>query len=367
MRFCGAFYCLGGKNCKKMESMEALIKFTKEMTSRTRWIPHQRRNFIPSAFNKETGEIEAKFFSEISKDDFPFMWCNKERANDYYLVYEYLFHQLKKGTLIEKSPSLQLFQDISNHPERYPSSFQKLSWIPVMFREFNLSEALFDCPLLFNGQVIHSSNSSIQQLDLNCIGIHCNEANLIQSPQIVTAISLPQIVQRQYVITNKDNISKSHHLQIGFSYVCNDNELIVFSTYFSDPKNMLLPNTLFFYCGIEIMTRFDNLDDMCKFYSFIFGMIQRIIYPKGWKECPMYKRVMDFQKREERLRRKKIIEKRNKQKIEKQHLMKRTQPKQVDVTNLTKLLDGLNLTKERKPLSDITYITSISDNHKKLY
>jgi len=51
------------------------------------------------------------------------------------------------------------------------------------------------------------------------------------------------------------------------------------------------------------------------------------------------------------------MEKRNKQKIEKQHVMNRGQSKQVDVTNLTKLLDGLNLTKERKPLSDITYIT----------
>ena len=342
------------------------------MSSNTGWIPFQRRNFIPTAFFvKETSEIESKFFSEISDDDFPFVWCNEGLMIHYYFIYEYLLHQLKNGTLIEKSPSLQLFQDISNHPEQYPSSFQKLSWIPVMFKEFNLSEALFDCPLLFNGQVIHSSKSSIQQLDLNCIGIHCNEVNLIQSPQIVQAISLPQIVQRQYIITNKDTIS-IRHSQYGFSYVCNDDELIVFSTHFSGSSGFLHQNTLFFYSGIEMMTRFDNLDGMCKFYSFIFGMIQRILYPKGWKECPMYKRVMDFKERQDRLRRKRIMEKRNKQKIEKQHLMKRSQSKQVDATKFTKLFD-VNLTKDRKTLSDITNITSminrlhVSDNHKKLY
>jgi len=338
-----------------LDTMKALIERTREVQVITGWnriIDRKAMSFFP----EERKGIESNFFSEISDDVFPFFWRCKA-LNHFRYYSEYFQYLMQNSMVIESSSAWKLFRDVYNNPQQYPTSFQKLSWIPLLFCEFKLSEALYDSPLTFKNQIIHPSKPSIQQLDLNFIGIHCNESNLIECPQIVQAICSPQLVQRQQMLETIPNMSIEFTDGVyGLSYLCNNDEIIVFSSMY---RAIMLPREKRMYMdgGFELRTRFDNLEGMCKMYGYIFGMIQRLVYKEYRKECPVWKKAENYmkmkfakQREADRLKKQQMDENQLKvPRIEKRHIMRRDQTKQPlkDITNLTTLLDSLEISKVR--------------------
>ena len=208
---------------------------------------------------------------------------------------------------------------------------------------------------MFHNQIVHSSKPHIQQLDLRFIGIHCNESNIMQAPQLVQAICSPQLVQIEQLLLDiaSKPFCNGHH---SISYLCNDEEMVIFSTTYSLMKGFV--KTFVIPCGCEKKCRFDNLEDMCSVYSFILRLVIHFVHlPNDFRNvCKFYQTAKDFEKRQteqalllkrEALRDKKMKERRETNKIEKPRLVEKKKPLS-DITNITRVFSELKISKERK-------------------
>ena len=155
---------------------------------------------------------------------FPISWSTKT-AKQFDRNIGTVLLRLKERHFHELPPSMiHLFRILQN-PTEYSSSHHKLSWILMLMKEYNMREPLFNSPLTYNDQIIHPSSPSIQQDDAYFIGIHSTVLNLLNEEEFVKVVLFsPLLMQFENMQVMRSKISN-----ISCSYICNEDELILFS------------------------------------------------------------------------------------------------------------------------------------------
>ena len=220
----------------------------------------------------------------------------------------------------------------------FPIRRERTSWFPKIFQEENLN-LILNSPLIINDTMkINNQIASVQEQKTKLIGIFTYGP--ITENDMKKAMCYPLIVQR----LNNQVICK------GYSFVCNDDELLFFEL---ESSRWSHDRAYAQRCAMADVIKLDSIHGICYFYSLIHTLANKLKYPfalEVFRYGPIFSKV--FERNWEK--RKKLMAKQQQTipKIEKQYKMvvlviptNVSRKALKDVTNLTKRLNQLHITK----------------------